>query len=466
MTDTNNRVDGDVPVHPESGPVMGLPTLPVEFWDAREQFAFIRKVAHAHLVSADLVLHVALARIAAMSSHELFFNSGRKGSLNYFVAGIGASGVGKTTGHETANELIELPDYLIETDASMPERFADGLPIGSGEGIAEAFMGLKEVEVGTTRKGDPIVKNVRRQVRNNAFIVADEGEVFTKIGERKGATVGSTLRSAWSGIEIGQTNGGVETTRRIPRWSYSLGLVAGFQPSTALPLLADTSTGMAQRFALVSAIDPSIPDAPAAVLGKITLPALTMPAGKGSLAARSGIMAFPPSVIDQLRKDHLAKVRGERVVAECDSQGPLMRAKQAALLALLDNRHDKVTEDDWQFAGMLWATSCAVRDTVIAAAAEERSRQAEFVAQARVQLAERQAAAVASVPAKVDRLAGLLAAHVVNDGGLLRAAARKTMRSADRHLYEQVAERAAELGMLRVTELGALLPPEVPEPTS
>ena len=56
---------------------MRLPILPAAFWDARKNHEHIQRAAHARLVSADLVLHAVLARIAAMRSHELNFNSGR-----------------------------------------------------------------------------------------------------------------------------------------------------------------------------------------------------------------------------------------------------------------------------------------------------------------------------------------------------------------------------------------------------
>ena len=90
MTDTmaEGRVDVDVHVHPNNVPAVRLPILPVEFWDARKRHDHIRRAAHARLVSADLVLHVVLVRLAAMASHELHFDSGRgNSSLNYFVAG-------------------------------------------------------------------------------------------------------------------------------------------------------------------------------------------------------------------------------------------------------------------------------------------------------------------------------------------------------------------------------------------
>ncbi|MFD1530797.1 hypothetical protein [Pseudonocardia aurantiaca] len=171
------HVGVDVPVHAGNA-ALRLPILPDEFWDEREVHKKIREAAHVRLVSADLVLHVVFARIAAMRSHQLMFDSGRgESSLNYCVAGVGPSGVGKTTGTEAAADVVNLPRYLRRKldkagrplDEAEPDPFADGLPIGSGEGIAETYMGLKDETVGETKKGEPITRRVRTMVRYNAW---------------------------------------------------------------------------------------------------------------------------------------------------------------------------------------------------------------------------------------------------------------------------------------------------------
>jgi hypothetical protein len=57
------------------------------------------------------------------------------------------------------------------------------------------------------------------------------------------------------------------------------------------------------------------------------------------------------------------------------------------------------------------------------------------------------------------RLATTLAERVVEAGGLTRKRARGGMRSDDRHLYEQVVDRAESLGLIRLADGGGLLPP-------
>lgn len=439
-----------------------LPTLSAEFWAARPIHAHIRQAAHSRLVSADLVFHAVLAKVAGMSGHELWFDSGRgKSSLNYFAAAVGASGIGKSTGAAAVDDLLlPTPHYLrTPLDAFSPAPFYDGLPLGSGEGIAEAFMGTTDVEIGTDNKGDPVTRRGRAQVRHNVFVSVDEGETFTRFTERTGATIGTTLRSAWVGATIGQANGRDDTTRIVKAHSYSLGLLVGFQPRTALPLLTDTATGTAQRFAWVSAADPTVPDEPVKHPGPITL---HLTDGDGEFPpALSGAITFPDEIKAELRRDHIAKIRGELVVAEHNSQAPLMKCKLAALLALLDGRRE-VDAEDWDLAAVLWDTSCAVRDAVTEQAALEKAEQSEIVAEARVRLAERTAAAVDGVTAKIDRLAARVAERVIEAGGMTsRDVKANVLSSRERHLYEEIIERAAAQGLLRLADGGGLLPPSV-----
>jgi hypothetical protein len=100
-------------VRSDEGSARPMPILPSEFWSARPVHQHIRKAAHSRLASADLVFHAALAKIAAMRSHELWFESGRgRSSLNYFVAVVGPSGIGKTSGAAVVDDVVLTPAYL------------------------------------------------------------------------------------------------------------------------------------------------------------------------------------------------------------------------------------------------------------------------------------------------------------------------------------------------------------------
>ena len=334
--------------------------LPEEFWK-RDSLQHIRQAAHSRGRSADLVFGVTLARLAAMIPHTMRFDSGvgGRGSLNLFVAAIGASAAGKSTGKSVSVDLLARPRYLDD------DLFRDGLPLGSGEGLAEAYYGTvtREQEVGTTGKTRTV--KVREQVRHNVFVYVDEGETLTKTIERAGATIGPAIRSAWNGELLGQSNAREETTRILPSGSYSLGMVMGFQKSTAQPLLADAGPGTPHRFLWLSATDPTIPDARMNWPGELTVSLDGREWLSEKVDAISNVVIdFADAIKDELWRDNLARARGHLVPAELDAHEPLMRCKVAALLAVLDQRFH-VTEEDWDLSLTVWNTSRAVRDDLL-----------------------------------------------------------------------------------------------------
>jgi hypothetical protein len=214
--------------------------LPEEFWAGREVFQRIRAAAHARCASADAVLLMVLARLAAMKPHAIRVATHRGFAvLNLFIAVIGDSGGGKSCAQGTAADLLRPPSGL---------DFLDAVPVGSGEGIAEAFMGME----GTPKK--------KVQVRHNALFYVDEGAVLAKLAERSGSTLGETLRRGFGGEALGQSNATADRSRLVPYHSYSLGLIVGFQPDAALHLLSEASLGGPQRFLWARAEDPWIPD--------------------------------------------------------------------------------------------------------------------------------------------------------------------------------------------------------------
>ncbi len=433
---------------PASTPPAPLANLPAEFWDARPAFAHIRAAAHSRGRSADLVFAATLARLSAMVSPELQFDTGLgPGSLNLFAAAVGPSGVGKSAGAKVARELVHVPSYL---DGPA---FRDGIPIGSGEGLAEAYMGVVIRETGeVTAKGTPKTEKVRAQVRANAFIYIDEGEALTKMGERSGATIGPTIRSAWIGALLGQANAREETTRILLDGSYSMGMLIGFQRGTALPMLAEAGPGTPQRFLWCSAIDPSVPAEPVihpgplhVVLGDVLGEPLT------------GVISAAPEIRTELWHRNLTRVHGEVEDIDLDSHIPLMRSKIAALLALMDGRTD-ITIEDWALSGVVWGTSSAVRDALVAHGQLEAAATAEARTVANVDRAVRTAAAVGSIDQRLDRIGRLLAQKVARDGAMTNSAARHALPSRDRSLYEDVVERAVAEGVLRRVQGGIASP--------
>ena len=415
-------------------PPLPLPgRLPDTFWEARPVFRHIRQAAHAKACSGDVAFYSFLARLSGMLSHNIRAETGvgTRASLNVFAAVVGPPGAGKSTGASVARSLMSPPD----------DDFRDGLPVGSGEGIAEVFMGTVEEDTGETRKGKggtetPVTRKVRRQVRHNAFFYADEGETLAKLSERNGSTLPETLRRAAVGEALGQTNATEERTRYIPEGSYSLGLLVGFQPSNAGPVLADSSTGTPQRFLWGWAIDPAIPDVPPAWPGPfVHHPGLKRPSEPVDIT-------FPPDICAQLRREHLAKARGEVEVAELDAHAPLMQVKLAALFALLDDRM-YVNHEDWGLAAVIWESSCAVRDALVERAVRDAAAERERQDQAKVMQEVRAHEAKGDVDRAIARVARAVSRKAAEAGdGMTCAAVYRALASRDRPLFDKALDFA------------------------
>ncbi|MFG3266869.1 hypothetical protein [Streptomyces bobili] len=352
------------PPEDEAAVVRGL--IPETFWAARPELRHIRQAGHSRTRSGDVALLAVLTRLSALVSHRIRADTGIAGfaSLNLFGGIIGPSGIGKSSGVEVAERLMPAPSGL---------DIRDGLPIGSGEGLAEVFMGVVEEETGEIRKGrggteTPVTVQVRKQVRHHAFFYIDEGSSLTRLmKERSGSTLGETLRSAAVGQTLGQTNASKDTSRYIPSGSYSLGLLIGFQPETVAPLLEEVAEGTPQRFVWVQVIDPAIPDVQPEWPGELRVWHEAGIVAPGDEASGFVLVTFDEAIKTELRTADLAKARGHvDPVAQnpFDSQSPVMKVKLASLLAILAGRRHVNTED-WRLAQMLWDASCATRDAVI-----------------------------------------------------------------------------------------------------
>jgi len=454
----------------------GALTLPDEFWTARESLTRVRQAAHSRVRSADVVLAGLLCRLSAMVPHTLRADTGigQPASLNLFAAVVGPSGGGKSSGLSVSRELIKSGRPLEE------------FPLGSGEGIAEAYMGDALEGTGVMAKdGSEKQVKVRKQVRHAALFHSDEGASLNKLIERAGSTVGEALRSAWSGEAIGQKNGRAETTRTVPARSYSAGLVIGYQPSTALPLLADVEAGTPQRFLYFWAVDPTIPSRAARVPwpGEITspfppeVPTDAPPPGAllaGPPAIDLSPVTFAEAILDELYDTEHHKATGSLPAghwllipgsAELDpfkSQHTVLKVKIGALLALLEGRRN-VTLDDWRLAQMIIDTSDRVRGYLDALAREAagKARAAFLAAEAEAEHFREHARAsvAAALDLSAERRVAVRTAIKVHEGGPATVGAlRKAATSADRKLIEAGVEIAVESGWLMIADDGRVHP--------
>jgi hypothetical protein len=392
--------------------------------------------AHSQGCSGDLVLYSTLARLSGMLSHHIraVTGIGGRASLNVFAAMVGTSGAGKSIAAGCVRDLMAPAD----------DDFRDGLPIGTGEGVAEAFMGTVDEPTGELHqkgpyKGDPVMAKVRKQVRHNAFFYVDEGQTLAKLAERSGSILGETLRRAAIGEALGQTNASEERTRYIAPGSYSLGLLAGFQPSIATVLLADAHTGTPQRFYWGWADDPSIPDEPPPFPGPIE------PHPGRHRPDRPVDITFPQRIRKMLWQDRVARGRGEIEVAELDGHAGLMKVKLAALFALLDGGRYEVTEEDWQLAEVAWESSCKVRDALVLRAQREAAAEKQRAEDAKVHAELRSHVAKKDADLTLERVAHLVRRHASTVGGVTYGALKKALASRDR----PVADKAVSLAVAR-----------------
>jgi hypothetical protein len=420
-----------------------LPTLPLEFWGQRPYLTQIREAAHSRGAAADVVLHATLARLSGMIPHWAKADTGLGGlaPLNYFAAIVSDSGVGKSSDFDVARTLLQRP-YGFD--------FVDEAPLGSGEGIAELFMGeLEVVEDAVT--GDVVPREpgavepargrgrpkkpetVRAQVRHNAFVTADEGTAMTELMHgRKGSTLGSTLRTAWSGGTLGNANASKDRYRVIPSGSYSIGMCVGFQRITVGPLLDDYVAGTPQRFAWVSAGDDTIPTVRPRGVRRAAHSLVWDPTIFGPSEGRGCGVTVAETIKDRLWEQHVAKKAGRLVVDAYDSHRPLFLVKVAGLLAVLDKRTD-ITEDDWSIAEQVWTASVAVRTALLAHlnATNRDEARAGDEAFARRQVRAAEALEQAQDQA-VLRVAKRVAAAVIAEPGCTRGAINRKVTNRDR----------------------------------
>lgn len=336
-----------------------LPVLPNTFWTTRPYLQMIREIAHSRGASADVAFYTNLARLAAMVPNTARVDTGvgTVVSLNLMVAIVGSSGTGKSKGVGVARRMLAINPLL--------PHFQDNLPLGSGEGLVEAYMGEEEIDTGETKKnGEPKTTTRRVQNRYNAFFYLDEGAAMFKILERQGATLGETLRTAWTGDTIGSQNATKERNRKVD--DYCLGLVVGFQKTTALPLLADHIAGTPQRFLWCGTIDPHIPeDKPEEIHTRLSW--------DYELVHRAGMLRCHPAIARELWTLSRGKSAGQIEVASHDSHQPSMWVKVAALLAILDGRVE-IDLQDWALAKMVWDHSADVRDRLLVFGEQEAAQ--------------------------------------------------------------------------------------------
>jgi len=323
-----------------------MPLTPAKFW-ATPALQHVKIGALSATTSPDAVLHAILARLAAFTPSDLHLPGiiGGPSPLNYFTALVAPSGGGKSSAAKAAARLLPAPEHLDGRD---------DLQVGTGEGLIESFL-EKDPDTGE-----------KVQAHHNAYLYVDEGEIFRKFARRDGTTLDVVIRTAHSGGALGQTNASKATSRYLPPNSYSLGIVAGFQPAKAGALLTPESIdgGTPQRFVWaagqISQSDrlkmeehPTSFDWP----GPLRV--------NRAVWNRTGEVKIDPHLAAGIRSHHRDLLSGRTPPpAALDAHETLITLRMAVLLALLEGRFSP-SPADHERARTLWAVNQEVRRWVV-----------------------------------------------------------------------------------------------------
>lgn len=343
-------------VDPATGEIVDRGPLDDTFWSARDYLAQIHTAALSRMVAPAAVLGCVLARVAAWTPPSTCLppTIGSNATLGTYVALYARSGGGKSTSTACAAELLPV----------VPPGCVGPLPLGSGEGLIDAYFELVEDVDGGGKK-----TKVKRQTRHGALFMLDEGQVLAEVGNRRGSTVLPILRSAWSGSDAGQANASIETRRILRAGSYSIGLVSLWQADAAARLIEDADGGTPQRFVW---FDVTSNEIDAADDHEWPGPIDWQPPA-GIVASghhRPNPLDIHPDIRAEVRQHHAAVTRGEKDINPLDTHRNLAKMKIAAILGMLDGRYG-IELGDWELAERVMTHSDGVRSWVQAEAARK-----------------------------------------------------------------------------------------------
>ncbi|UXA16976.1 YfjI family protein [Mycobacterium sp. SMC-4] len=301
------------------------------FWTERESLQTIYLAALSRMCSPWPVLAHCVAIALAMLRPHIVLPPliGGRGSLNWFGVVAAPSGATKSASESVAHELVR---------STVRRR-----NLGSGEGFLDAYTRPANKET-----GEPA------GLHESVLFVADEGDSLQVLGSRKNATLSSTLRSAFTGAQIGfsyRTN-----DLHLPAHSYRTVLVINIQPAKAGVLLDDRTGGLLQRFMWFPGVDQRVSRQAPPWPGPLVLP---------SPAA----WQYPKELAVPFEAVEMIRDAAERQHRDCDEHDNLdahalfVREKFAFALAVLDGR-DEMTPDDWRLAGVAARVSTFTRDYV------------------------------------------------------------------------------------------------------
>lgn len=333
-------------------------------FDATPTLSHIRQAAHSRGVSAVANLGYVLARVLAEVPPNVMLPAvvGDEAPLNLGVIIVGGSSAGKSVTIKSSRKTLG-PVGVSQLDIERP--------LGSGEGVAEAFLrdetrpGRGGSQVKTGRK--LLIPDPRR------ILVADEVDQIAATQNRSGSTLASVLRTGISGGGLGQQNASADRNRNVPEGSYRLVVFLGVQPTRSGVLLQDADAGTPQRFLWLPAKDPSSPAAVADI-----------PDWPGGLDWRlpkrlPETIDYPQHVQDEVRQSRFEYHHSDDNFDELAGHVRLTRLKVAAALALLHG-DIAITDQWWVLAGQLTDLSQGMQRECLRVLGDTKQRGHESVA--------------------------------------------------------------------------------------
>ena len=415
-----------------TGSDVSLPNLPDEFWEARPILTHIRDAAWSEMASPDAVLVNVLARTATLVPPTLKLPPVvvDVATFDFFGCVVADTGMGKTGVQGLARRLLPDPGAEL-TQFERPIWFDQ--PLGSGEGVVQAFM-VPDIRDDENGKKQAVGQKVGRQA---VHFLVDEGSALMAMGQRKGTTIIPILLSAWSGAALGQLNASMDTRRTIDPGRVRVTAVMGIQSSLASSLFDETFTimGLTGRVLFMAGDMAHLPDDLPSWPGPIDFPVpATIHGGE--------LMEYDQTIVDEIR-DYRRKAVTRQVVDKETGHSYLLRCKVASLLAIWDGRRN-VTVDDWSLAETVVVTSRGVLDQLRLIHTHSERNRLESAAAAR---GEREYVAEnAKERRAIDDLSKSIIAKVPA-GGISRSDLRKKVTgSTTRHRFEPALHRAIESG--------------------
>ena len=427
------------------------------FWTARPELEYLRTFARARCVGPWSTLGAVLARVISTIPPDVVLppTIGSEASLNFFVALVARSGFGKNTSEAAAEDFVASDTYVF---VATP---------GSGEGILKQYAYVKK------QKGqEPEQVNLRSAV----MFTVGEVDTFAALAGRSGSTLMPELRKAWMGERLGFGWATAEKAVVVMPHRYRMTMVVSVQPGRGGALLKDGDGGTPQRFIWLPTTDPDAPDEPPEQPEPLCLPAWSNPSDKaGTVDDKDGlkvkfappvddyrlqippdksqfhVLGLPPSVVEVIQQEQRAKLRGEIPEAQAlDAHATLARLKVAVGLMWMNGRTDKVTEEDWDLAGVVMAVSTATRMDVQLALStnQRRTDQARGRSDAVREIAKADALD-AVVEAKIARVAERIREKLRAKNGQARAQLKRKFGPDKKHV-DPALERLIAVGDVKL----------------